>query len=81
MSEEQTPIEGQETPTKPHICTELPPRVVEAAQALGKALAGADMTLNDDKADLVRQQILVGWANEPGAGRICVGMDLHSQPQ
>lgn len=79
MSEEQRPFEGEETPTKPHICTDLSPRVVEAAQALGRALAGAGLQAGDHK-DLINQQIHVGWANEPGAGRICVGMDLRSQP-
>lgn len=39
MSQEQQPFEGEAEATMPHICTELSPRVVEAAQALGRKLA------------------------------------------
>ena len=61
MSEDQRPFEGGDVDTKPHICTDLSPRVVEAAQALGRAIAGAGLNL-DEHVDLVRQQIQVGHA-------------------
>ena len=62
MSQEQQPFEGEAEATMPHICTDLSPRVVEAAQALGRALA--DFGQHGHLQHLIQKQIEVGWQME-----------------